>query len=46
MGMAPDDFSIRWTGKIRVDSDGEYQFFVQGDVGVRLFLNGRLIMVG
>ena len=43
-GMPPDDFSIRWTGKIRVDSDGEYQFFVQGDDGFRLFVNGQLII--
>ncbi len=43
-GFPPDDFSIRWTGKIRVDSDGEYQFFVQGDDGFRLFLNGEKII--
>jgi len=43
-GMPPDDFSIRWTGKIRVDSDGEYQFFVQGDDGFRLFVNGQIII--
>ena len=40
-GMPPDDFSIRWTGKIRVNSDGEYQFFVQGDDGFRLSVNGQ-----
>ena len=43
-GMPPDDFSIRWTGKIRVDSDGEYQFFVLGDDGYRLFVNGQMII--
>ena len=43
-GMPPNDFSIRWTGKIRVDSDGEYQFFVQGDDGFRLFVNGQMII--
>jgi beta-glucosidase len=43
-GMPIDDFSIRWTGKIRVESDGEYQFFVQGDDGFRLFVNGQKII--
>jgi beta-glucosidase len=43
-GMPSDDFSIRWTGKIRVDSDGEYQFFVQGDDGFRLYVNGQQII--
>ena len=43
-GMPPDDFSIRWTGKIRVESDGEYQFFVQGDDGFRLSVNGAQIV--
>ena len=43
-GIPADDFSIRWTGKIRVDSDGEYEFFVQGDDGFRLFVNGQIII--
>jgi beta-glucosidase len=43
-GMPPDNFSIRWTGKIRVESDGDYEFFVQGDDGYRLFINDRLIL--
>jgi beta-glucosidase len=43
-GMPADDFSMRWTGKIRVESDGEYQFFVQGDDGFRLFVNGEKII--
>jgi beta-glucosidase len=43
-GMPSDDFSIRWTGKIRVESDGDYQFFVQGDDGFRLFVNGEKVI--
>jgi beta-glucosidase len=42
--MPQDNFSIRWTGKIRVDSDGEYQFFVQGDDGFRLSVNGQMLI--
>jgi hypothetical protein len=27
-----------------VDSEGEYQFFVQGDDGLRLFVSGHLFI--
>jgi beta-glucosidase len=43
-GLPDDDFSVRWTGKIRVDSDGEYEFFVQGDDGFRLFINNQITL--
>ncbi len=43
-GMPPDNFSIRWTGKIRVESDGDYEFYVQGDDGYRLFINNQLVL--
>ena len=43
-GMPPDNFSIRWTGKIRVESEGDYQFFVQGDDGYRLFINDQPVL--
>jgi beta-glucosidase len=43
-GMPEDDFSVRWTGKIRVESDGEYEFFVRGDDGYRLTVGDRLVL--
>lgn len=43
-GMPEDNFSARWTGKMRADSEGEYEFFVQGDDGFRLFVGNRLII--
>lgn len=43
-GMPEDDFSVRWTGKIRVESDGEYEFFVRGDDGYRLTVSDRLVL--
>ena len=39
-----DDFSVRWTGNIRVESDGEYEFSVKGDDGFRLSVNDRLLI--
>jgi beta-glucosidase len=42
--MPEDNFSVRWTGKIRVDSDGEYEFFVKGDDGFRLTVGDRLLI--
>ncbi len=43
-GMPPDNFSVRWTGKIRVETDGDYEFFVQGDDGYRLYVNDQLVL--
>jgi beta-glucosidase len=43
-GMPEDDFSVRWTGKIRVDSDGDYEFFVQGDDGYRLTVDNQRVL--
>lgn len=43
-GMPVDDFSARWTGKIRADAGGDYEFYVQGDDGYRLYVKGRLVI--
>jgi beta-glucosidase len=43
-GLPDDNFSVRWTGKIRVESEGEYEFFVKGDDGFRLTVGDRLVM--
>jgi beta-glucosidase len=43
-GLPEDDFSVRWTGKIRVESDGEYEFFISGDDGYRLTVGDRLVL--
>jgi len=42
--LPADDFSVRWTGTIRVDSDGQYEFIVKGDDGYRLHVNEQLII--
>ncbi|MHC4112620.1 MAG: PA14 domain-containing protein, partial [Planctomycetota bacterium] len=44
-GVNPDDFSVRWTGQIAVPTKGEtYTFTTETDDGVRLWVNGQLIV--
>jgi beta-glucosidase len=43
----PDtNISIRWTGKIKSTSKGEYIFAVRGDDGYRLYINDEMIIDG
>jgi beta-glucosidase len=39
-----DDFSIRWTGRLRVPKDGSYELATRSDDGSRLWLDGKLIV--
>jgi PA14 domain/Fibronectin type III domain len=39
-------FSSRWTGQVKAPVSGSYTFTVTGDDGVRLFLNGQLVIDG
>ncbi|MBL8018514.1 MAG: VCBS repeat-containing protein, partial [Leptospirales bacterium] len=39
-----DKFSVRWTGQLRVERGGEYVFYTQTDDGVRLTVDGRLVV--
>lgn len=43
-GIGADDFSVRWTGLIRVPTTGNYVFQTVSDDGVRLYLNGNLVV--
>lgn len=40
----PDTFSVRWTGKIKALGAGEYTFFTTSDDGVRLYIDGKLVI--
>lgn len=42
-GIPANDFSARWT-KSMVLEDGDYEFTVTGDDGVRLFVDGVLVL--
>ena len=42
--MQPDNYSIRWTGKIEAPNSGKYKLGLRGNDGFRLYLNGKLII--
>jgi YVTN family beta-propeller protein len=43
-GYPADHFSIRWTGQILPQITGTYTFFTSADDGVRLWVNGQLLV--
>jgi endo-1,4-beta-xylanase len=43
-GIAPDTFSVRWTGSIRPKYSELYTFTIKADDGVRFWVNGVKLM--
>lgn len=43
-GVNADQFSIRWNGRLRVTTTGNYQFQTRSDDGVRLWVNEQLLI--
>src|SRR6476619_7496964 len=43
-GMGADSFSVRWTGWVKPRYTETYTFYVNSDDGVRVWLNGVLIL--
>ena len=39
-----DGFSVRWTGEVEAPVTGDYTFATNADDGVRLWVNGRLVV--
>jgi beta-glucosidase len=39
-----DNFSVRWTGKLKVPKTGVYKFYLVSDDGSRMFLDDRLVV--
>ena len=39
-----DNFSVRWTGQLLAPATGTYEFNIAANDGVRLFINGSLIV--
>jgi hypothetical protein len=37
-------FAIRWTGKIKLPSDGKYTFYLESDDGSRLLIDGKKVL--
>lgn len=42
--MQANYFSIRWTGKIRIDTEDDYTFYLYYRDGVRLYINGQQLI--
>ncbi|HMJ90714.1 MAG TPA: polysaccharide lyase family 8 super-sandwich domain-containing protein [Candidatus Acidoferrum sp.] len=42
--VLPGNFSARWTGKVRANQSGTYSFFTLSDDGIRVWINGQLII--
>ncbi len=43
-GIDIDNFSVLWTGKLRVPYSDTYTFYLFSDDGVRLWVNGQLLL--
>ena len=43
-GISPENFSVRWTGKIMPTTSGRYTFYVDGDNQVKLYLDSKLVL--
>lgn len=42
--LQPDNYSVRWTGKIEAPESGKYKLGLRGNDGFRLYLNGKLVI--
>lgn len=43
-GLSDHHYSIRWTGSIDVKQAGTFTFVTQADDGIRVFVDGRLVL--
>jgi beta-glucosidase len=43
-GFPQDNFSVRWTGRLVAPATGSYDFIFTGDDGVRVYLDGKLLI--
>jgi beta-glucosidase len=42
--LQPDNYSVRWTGKLAAPASGKSQLGLRGNDGFRLYLNGKLLI--
>jgi len=42
--IAPDTFSVRWTGQVQAQKTETYTFYTKTDDGVKLFINGQMLI--
>ena len=43
-GVSRDNFSARWTGSVYIPTTGDYRFRTASDAGVRLRIDGKLVI--
>jgi hypothetical protein len=43
-GLPKDDFSVRWSGFLKIDRPGHYNFAVIANTGARLILDGKTLI--
>jgi hypothetical protein len=43
-GVGTTNWSARWVGKVQAETTGTYTFYTRSDDGVRLYVNGQLII--
>lgn len=43
-GISPGTYSVRWTGQVQALETGTYQFSTTADDGVRLWVNGQMLV--
>ncbi|RZU02267.1 cytochrome c peroxidase [Rivibacter subsaxonicus] len=43
-GVPVDNYSVRWTGSVQAPATGTYRFQTRADDGVRLWVNGQLMI--
>ncbi len=43
-GFPTDNFSVRWEGKIKIDDNALYTFYVISDDGVRLYIDDQILI--
>ncbi|PJJ67486.1 beta-glucosidase [Chryseobacterium geocarposphaerae] len=42
--LQPDNYSIRWKGKLEAPNSGKYKLGLRGNDGFRLYINGKLLI--
>jgi len=43
-GVGKDNFSVRWSGRIKVPKSGTYTLYTKSDDGTRLWINDQLVI--
>ncbi len=39
-----DNFAVRWSGFVRIEKDGKYEFVTESDDGSRLSIDGKVVV--